>query len=290
MVAPEAKRAVVRFWREEQGLSERRACTLIGLDRSSMRYRARPDRNAELRQRLRELAEQRRRFGYRRLHVLLRREGRAVNKKRTQRLYEQEGLSLHEKRRKKRRSGLRIVMPGPSGPNERWSMDFMSDALADGRRFRVLNVVDDFTRESLAIEPGRSLTGKNVVAVLGRIVAQRGCPAVALSDNGPEFCSRVVDEWAHQAGVRQQFIRPGKPVDNAFVESFNGKLRDECLNEHLFLSIEQARWQLEHWRIDYNRTRPHSSLGNLTPEAYAQLNRVRTTAKPETMRLSVVEN
>ena len=183
MVTPEAKRTVVRFWREEKGLSERRACSLIGLDRSTHRYLPRADHNGELRQRLRELAEQRRRFGYRRLHVLLCREGRAVNKKRIQRLYQVEGLSLRGRRRKKRRAGLRVALPVPVAANQRWSMDFMTDALADGRRFRLLNVVDDWTRECLAIEVGRSLTGRNVIAVLDRVAALRGFPSAIVSDN-----------------------------------------------------------------------------------------------------------
>jgi putative transposase len=280
---------VVRFWRERSGMSERHACALVGLDRSTMRYRPRDDGNGALRARLRELAEQRRRFGYRRLHVLLRREGHLVNHKRTQRLYQLEGLSLRGKRRKKRARGLRIVLPGPARANARWSMDFMMDALADGRRFRLLNVVDDFTRECLAAVAGRSLTGSSVVQVLDAIAADRGYPEVALSDNGSEFCSRVVDEWAHQHGVRLQFIRPGRPVDNAFIESFNGKCRDECLNEQLFVTIDHARSALEHWRVDYNHARPHSSLGNLTPEAYARKHRVGTTTELESLRLSVVE-
>jgi putative transposase len=288
VVTPEAKRAVVRFWREGLGLSERRACRLIGLDRSTQRYQRRADRNTELRQRLRELAEQRRRFGYRRLHVLLCREGQAVNKKRVQRLYREEGLSLRGQRRKKRRAGLRVVLPRPNAANQRWSMDFMSDALADGRRFRLLNVVDDWTRECLAIEVGRSLTGRNVIAVLEKIAMRRGHPASIVSDNGPEFCSRAVDEWAHQVGIKLQFIRPGKPVDNAFVESFNGKCRDECLNERLFLTIEQARTATENWRLDYNRVRPHSALGNLAPEDYAKRARV-GTPEPTKLRLSLVE-
>ena len=288
MVTPEAKRTVVRFWREGIGLSERRACDLIGLDRSTHRYRRRADRNVELRQRLRELAEQRRRFGYRRLHVLLCREGPAVNKKRVQRLYRQEGLSLHGRRRKKRRAGLRVVLPGPVAANQRWSMDFMSDALADGRRFRLLNVVDDWTRECLAIEVGRSLTGRNVIAVLEKIAMRRGYPTSIVSDNGPEFCSRVVDEWAHRLGIKLQFIRPGKPVENAFIESFNGKCRDECLNERLFLTIEQARTATETWRLDYNQVRPHSALGNLAPEDYAKQARV-GTPEPTKLSLSLVE-
>ena len=287
-MTPEAKRTVVRFWREGLGLSERRACTLIGLDRSTHRYRRRIDRNGPLRVRLRELAEQRRRFGYRRLHVLLCREGHAINKKRVQRLYQQEGLSLRGRRRKKRYGGLRVVMPGPVAANQRWSMDFMSDALADGRRIRLLNVVDDWTRECLAIEVGRSLTGRHVTAALDKIALQRSYPIAVVSDNGPEFCSRIVDEWAHRHGVKLQFIRPGKPVENAFIESFNGKCRDECLNEHLFLSLEQARTEIQTWRLDYNRVRPHSALGNLTPEAYASRDRV-SDPEPTKLRLALVE-
>jgi putative transposase len=279
---------VVRFWREGLRLSERRACTLIGLDRSTHRYRRRADRNVELRQRLRELAEQRRRFGYRRLHVLLCREGRVVNKKRVQRLYQHEGLSLRGRRRKKRYAGLRVVLPGPDAANQRWSMDFMTDALADGRRFRLLNIVDDWTRECLAIEVGRSLTGRNVITVLEKIAMRRGYPAAIVSDNGPEFCSRAVDEWAHRVGIKLQFIRPGKPVENAFIESFNGKCRDECLNERLFLTIEQARIATETWRVDYNQVRPHSALGNLTPEAYANRDRV-SVPEPKNLRLALVE-
>ena len=152
----------------------------------------------------------------------------------------------------------------------------MSDALADGRRFRLLNVVDDWTRECLAIEVGRSLTGRNVIAVLEKIATLRGHPATIVSDRGPEFCSRAVDEWAHRIGVKLQFIRPGKPVENAFIESFNGKCRDECLNERLFLTIEQARTVTETWRLDYNQVRPQCAVGNLAPEDYAK----RTRSEP----------
>lgn len=279
---------MVRFWREGMGLSERRACRLIGLDRSTHRYLPRMNQNGELRQRLRELAEQRRRFGYRRLHVLLRREGRVVNKKRVQRLYRLEGLSLRGRRRKKRRAGLRVALPIPAAANQRWSMDFMTDALADGRRFRLLNVVDDWTRECLAIEVGRSLTGRNVIAVLEQVATLRGYPSAIVSDNGPEFCSHAVDDWAHRRGIKLQFIRPGNPVENAFIESFNGKCRDECLNERLFITIEQARVAIETWRLDYNQVRPHSALGNLTPEDYANRARV-GNPEPTKLRLSLVE-
>jgi len=257
------------------------------MGRSSQRYCAVPDPNQGLRQRLKELAEVRRRFGYRRLHILLLREGLKINRKRVERLYREEGLSLRNKRRRKRYAGLRVIQPAPSKPQQRWSMDFMADQLMDGRRLRLLNIVDDFSRECIAIEADRSLTGHRVVSVLERIAQTRGLPESIVCDNGTEFTSRVLDDWAHRFGLKLQFIRPGKPVENAFIESFNGKCRDECLNEHLFFSIEDARNKLEAWREDYNRLRPHSALGNLTPEAFAQQHRVRTTQNQSDMRLSL---
>jgi putative transposase len=260
---------------------------LIGLCRASQRYAKRPERGAELRIRLRELAEQRRRFGYRRLHTLLEREGVRVNVKRVRRLYREEGLSLRQRRGRRRYRGVRVVAALPVRVNQRWSMDFMTDALADGRRFRLLNVVDDFSRECLASEPGRSLTGRHVVEVLQRLIRHRGAPEAILSDNGPEFCSRAVDAWAHAEGVRLHFIRPGKPIENAFVESFNGRCRDECLNEHLFVAIEEARIELERWRVDYNTARPHGGLGKLTPEEFAEKHRVSYPADSKSVRLSL---
>jgi putative transposase len=287
MVTPEAKRSVVSFWRGHYDVSERRCCRLVGLCRATQRYKKRPERGAGLRVRLRELAEQRRRFGYRRLHVLLEREGVVVNVKRVRRLYREEGLSLRQRRGRRRRRGVRVVLPLPVQVNERWSMDFMTDALADGRRFRVLNVVDDFSRECLVAEAGRSLTGRHVVAVLQRVIQRRGAPQAIVSDNGPEFCSRAVDAWAHAERVQLRFIRPGKPVENAYVESFNGRCRDECLNEHLFVTIDEARIALERWRVDYNVARPHSGLGKLTPEEFAAKHQVNYSANSESVRLSV---
>lgn len=286
MVKPAAKREVVGFWRKRFGFSERRACRLIGIARATHRYRRRPDPNTALRERIRELAEERRRFGYRRLHVLIRREGQAVNRKRVERLYREEHLSLRGPRRKKRRSALRIVHPGPAAPNQRWSMDFVSDAFAHGRRFRIFTLVDDFTRESLALEPDVCLTGKRVAQVLDRVVIARGAPEVIVSDNGPEFISRALEEWEYKAGIRHQFIRPGKPIENAYVESFNGRLRDECLNETLFFSIDDARLKLEAWRSDYNSVRPHGRLRQLTPEAYAKLHAATDSNRPG-VRLTV---
>lgn len=280
MVRPAARREVVGFWKERFGLSERRACKLIGIARASHRYQPRPDTNMELRKRLRELAEERRRFGYRRLHVLVRREGLQVNRKRVERLYRQENLSLRGPRRRKRRSGLRIVHPMPTAPNERWSMDFVTDSLFNGRRFRVFTLVDDFTRESLALVPDVCLTGRRVAQILAQVVRERGAPRVIVSDNGPEFISRALEEWEFASGIKHQFIRPGKPVENCYIESFNGRLRDEFLNENLFFSIDDASFKLTAWRIDYNTVRPHGRLGQNTPEAYAKLHREMILNRP----------
>lgn len=207
-------------------------------------------------------------YGYRRLHVLLRREGWKVNHKLVYRIYREEGLEVRTKKRRKRVSALRLVLPAASMPNERWSMDFMADSLHDGRRFRVLTLVDHFSRVSPAIEVGSSITGKHVVAVLERLAKEHGLPRVITTDNGTEFTSRAVDEWAHRNGVKLDFIRPGKPIENAYIESFNGRLRQECLNQHWFASLEDARIKIREWRIDYNRHRPHTALGNQTPEQF----------------------
>jgi putative transposase len=275
VVTPVAKREAAGLIRQELGLSERRTCTVLGVSRSLLQYTPRPDRNRELRERLRVLAEQRRRFGSPRLHVLLKREGWTVNHKRVERLYRQEGLSLRRKHRRKAASHLRVVLPAPSRANEHWSMDFVTDSLTSGRRFRALTIVDDHSRESVAIEADFSLTGHRVTRVLERLAFTRGLPAVITVDNGPEFAGQALDAWAYQKGVKLHFIRPGKPVENAYIESFNGRFRDECLNENLFRTLEEARAIIEAWRCDYNRIRPHSALGNLTPEEFADRDRVR---------------
>ena len=256
--------------REAQGLSERRACRLVGVARTSCRYEPeRQGREENLKARLRILAGERRRFGYRRLTVLLRREGWTVNHKRVYRLYGQEGLQV--RRRKGKRIGAveRQPFTTPTRPNERWSMDFVSDALTDGRKFRSLNIVDDYNRECLAAEVDTSLPGARVIRVLQRLGELRGLPEVLVTDNGPEFAGQALDAWAYQRGVRLHFIDPGKPVQNAFIESFNGKMRDECLNEHWFGTLVEARQTIEAWRRDYNEVRPHSSLGNRTPQEFA---------------------
>lgn len=253
----------------QHAVSRQRVCGLMQLSRSSYYYHARPADDEPLRHALREQAAQRRRFGYRRLGVVLRREGWTDNHKRVFRIYQEEGLQV-KRRIKKHTAKWRGEKPvAAQRPNQRWSVDFMSDQLADGRRFRLLNVVDDFTRECLAVEVDTSLTGARVTRVLEQLCALRGRPERLVSDNGPEFTSQAVDSWAYQRGVQWQFIEPGKPVQNAYVESFNGKVRDECLNEHWFERLDQARAQIEEWRCDYNECRPHSSLGNQTPREFA---------------------
>ena len=231
-----------------------------------------------LRDRLRTLAAERRRFGYRRLHVLLRREGFLVNLKRIYRLYTQEGLTV--RRRKRRRRVPRGVprLPTPTRINERWSLDFVLDVLDDGRRFRILTVVDDFTRTCLAIDVDTSIGGRRVAQVLQRLIETRGTPARLVTDNGPEFISRALDAWAYAHGIELHFIEPGKPNQNAYVESFNGRMRDECLNEQWFMSLGQARETTETWRQDYNAVRPHSALGDIPPEEFEQLTLNRATA------------
>jgi putative transposase len=269
MVRPTGYRQAVGLIRREFELSERRACALLGFPRSSCRYASRRKEPERLAEELRAHAATRPRFGYRRLHVLLKREGWRVNHKQVYRLYRAEGLAVRRKKRRKIAAAIRVPLPTPRAPNQRWSMDFVSDQLATGRRFRTLNIVDDCTRECIAIEVDTSLGGGRVVRALQRLAETRGLPLAIVCDNGPEFTGRALDEWAHHAQVRIQFIRPGKPVENAFVESFNGKFRDECLNEHWFVDLPDARTKIEAWRRDYNEVRPHSSLDNNTPQAYS---------------------
>lgn len=219
--------------------------------------------------RLRDLAMSRIRFGYLRLTVLLQREGWRVGKKLVYRHYRDLGLQMRTKRRRKLASARRVSVEPACQPNERWSMDFITERLEGGRYFRTLTVVDQFTRECPVLEPALSLSGRHVVACLERVAAQRGYPQSITVDNGTEFTSRAMDAWAYEHGVRLDFIRPGKPVENGFIESFNGRLRDECLNTHLFWNIEDARKKLEQWRWDYNHRRPHSALANLPPAAFA---------------------
>ena len=264
---PAQKRAVVRFFRAGFRVSERRACRVAGVPRSTCRYRSVAKDQTALRVRLRDLAAARARYGYRRLHVLLRREGWKVNHKRVYRLYREEGLGIRVKRRRKRVSGPRVLPPPAQRPHERWSIDFLADGLVDGRRFRVLTIVDNVSRVSPAIEVATSLTGERVVAVLERLRRTVGVPDRIAIDNGPEFVSKALDAWAYGNGVQLEFSRPGKPTDNAYVESFNGHFRAECLDQHWFASLEEARQTIEAWRVEYNTERPHRALGQQTPAA-----------------------
>ena len=264
------KREAATWLVGEYEVSQRRACRTLGLGLSTCRYVSRGVDGGEVRKRLVELAEERPPFGYRRLWLLLRREGHEVNPKRIYRLYRQEGLKLRPKKRKRVSRHPRQKLVEPKQVNDRWSMDFMSDQLAHGRRFRILNVVDDCSREALASDAEYSLPGVGVVDVLEAIAALRGYPKQIVIDNGPEFTGRVLDAWAYDKGVELRFIEPGKPTQNAFVESFNGRFRDECLNQHWFVTLADAQRIIEHWRQDYNTIRPHSSLGNLTPVEFAR--------------------
>ena len=271
MVTPAVKRQAVAHLSASYEVSQRRACNLIGADRSSMRYcRRRPD-DAVLRARLRELAVQRRRFGYRRLQILLRREGTRMNHKKLRRLYREERLQVRRRCGRKRALGIRAPLALPQGANQRWSLDFVSDTLTDSRRFRILAVVDDFTRECLALIADTSLSGARVGRELDAIVAKRGKPISIVSDNGTELTSVAILSWSQTMQVDWHYIAPGKPTQNAFIESFNGRLRDELLNETLFISLDHAREALANWKDDYNTVRPHSAIGNVPPAVYAKL-------------------
>lgn len=266
---PAQRRAAAQYAQAQGGLSQRRVCQLVGTARSTVRYRSRRGDDAALRTRLRELAAQRPRFGYRRLHVLLRREGIVVNHKRVERLYREEGLAVHQRKRKAVARMHRGRPPAPQRANEQWALDFLQDALASGRTIRLLSVIDVYTREALALEVDTSLPGSRVVRVLDRLRGARSLPARIVLDNGPELISHVLAQWAHQHGVTLHFIDPGTPVQNAHCESFHGRVRDECLNEHWFLGLGDARQLVERWRQDYNTERPHSALGYQTPAAFA---------------------
>jgi putative transposase len=262
------KRAVTWAVRDK-GYSQRRACGLVGLHPKTYRYASKRTRDEGLRARLRELASQRRRFGYRRLGLLLARQGIRLNHKKLYRLYKEERLSVRKRGGRKRALGTRAPMAIPQDQNLRWSLDFVMDTLVSGRRFRILTVVDDFTRECLGLVADTSLTGPRVVRELDRIIETRGCPRMIVSDNGTELTSNAVLAWQQEHGVEWHYIAPGKPMQNGFVESFNGRLRDECLNEHLFTNLNEVRQIIEAWRIDYNTNRPHTSLNGLTPTEFA---------------------
>ncbi len=269
MVTPEHRRTAVTLAMSTAEVSERRACRFTGFARASQRYQSCRPVRTELRARLLTLATLRPRWGYRRLYVLLRREGWQVNRKLVQRLYREEGLVVR-RRKRKRVAVPRTPLPMPTRANERWSMDFVSDALGNGRKIRALTLVDDFTRECPVIEIDFSLPGERVVRVLDRLARTRGLPTSIRCDNGPEFAGQMLDQWAHANGVVIDFIDPGKPTQNAFAESFNGRLRDECLNESWFVSLADARATIEAWRVDYMVARPHSGLADRTPAEFAR--------------------
>ncbi|MEH3047210.1 MAG: IS3 family transposase [Sphingomonas adhaesiva] len=291
VVTPAAKRQAVAHLQATLGMSERRACAVVGADRTSMRYRSCRADDGDLRSRLCELAQQRRRFGYRRLHILLRRDGITINRKKTQRLYREEGLTVRRRKGRRRAVGARAPSPVLALPNQRWSLDFVHDQLVTGRRFRVLNIVDDVTRECLRAVVDTSISGRRVVRELADLIAERGRPKMIVSDNGTELTSNAVLAWSADASIEWHHIAPGKPTQNGFVESFNGRMRDELLNETLFFTIGQARSILARWVDDYNNERPHSSLGYATPAAFAaQLEQQRAGLTPPVASPALMRN
>jgi len=267
-VAVAARRECVRQL-QGKGLSERQACRLVGISTSVLRYQPGEDGNQPLRERLKELAGQHRRHGYRMLHNRLRNDGWAINVKRTYRLYCEEGLTVRKRRRKKLPVPERQPLIRPEQPNEVWSMDFVFDELANGRKVKTLTVVDDCTKESVQIIADTSIPALYVTRVLDQVKAERGLPKVIRTDNGPEFAGRTMQNWAAKNKVELRFIQPGKPVQNAYIESFNSRFRDECLSQHWFASLSHMRSIIDNWRHDYNHYRPHSTLGYMPPAKFA---------------------
>jgi putative transposase len=282
VVTPRQGRDAATFVQQEFGFGQRRACHVVGIHRSTYRLKSRRPNEDDLRDRLRALAAKRPRFGYRRLTLLLKREGCKVNHKRIYRLYREEGLAVRRKKRKRLVSASRIKPPPVTRANERWNMDFVEDQLSDGRKLRTLTIVDEFTRLCPRIEVDTNLGGERVVRALDELARLHGKPTWLRVDNGPEFIGKALDTWAFKNDVLLDFTRPGKPTDKAHVESFNGKFRDECLNQSYFLSVTDARDIIEAWRVDYNQNRPHSALRGLTPYEFAlQVTAVRSPAAPD---------
>jgi transposase InsO family protein len=253
-----------------QGLSERRALAAVHMSASALRYAPRPDRNGELRERIQALAYRHKRYGVGMIHLKLRQAGLLVNYKRVERLYQESKLQVRRRKRKKVPIAERQPLARPKAANEVWSMDFVFDRSAEGRVIKCLTVVDDATHEAVVIEVERAISGRGVTRVMDRLALRRGLPKVIRSDNGKEFCGKAMVTWAHARGVQLRLIEPGKPNQNAYIESFNGRLRDECLNEHWFPSLLHARTEIERWRREYNEERPKKALGGLTPAAYAK--------------------
>ena len=269
MVSAPARRTLVRQW-VDKGLSERRALSVMRMSASALRYEPRPDRNVELRERILALAQRHKRYGVGMIHLKLRQSGLPVNYKRVERLYQDAKLQVRRRKRKKVLVGERQPLLRPDRANEVWSMDFVFDRTAEGRVIKCLTIVDDATHESVAIEVERAISGHGVSRVLDRLALSRGLPKVIRTDNGKEFCGKAMVAWAHEHGVQLRLIEPGKPNQNAYIESFNGRLRDECLNEHWFPSLLHARTEIETWRREYNEERPKKALGGMTPSAYAE--------------------
>ena len=259
----------MRQW-VDKGLSERRALSVMRMSASAPRYEPRPDRNVELRERILALAQRHKRYGVGMIHLKLRQSGLPVNYKRVERLYQDAKLQVRRRKRKKVLVGERQPLLRPDRANEVWSMDFVFDRTAEGRVVKCLTIVDDATHESVAIEVERAISGHGVSRVLDRLALSRGLPKVIRTDNGKEFCGKAMVAWAHEHGVQLRLIEPGKPNQNAYIESFNGRLRDECLNEHWFPSLLHARTEIETWRREYNEERPKKALGGMTPSAYAE--------------------
>jgi putative transposase len=267
------------------GLSISRACRLVALQRSSYHYKAdKKDNEMDIVKRMKELIERHKSWGYPIIHDILRREGLVKNHKRTWRIYKENNLTLKMRKRHKRASMLRLELAKPVMPNERWAMDFVQDGLWNGRKIRILTILDVFSKECLGLVVDTSINGERVTRVLDWLIITKGCPRVITTDNGPEFAGIALDRWAYNNQVRLDFIQPGKPVQNAFIESFNGKLRHECLNQHYFATIEEAKNIIEAWRLEYNSFRPHSSLNGLTPEEFTKTWRNKNQPKtPETL-------
>jgi len=270
MVRPVVKREAVAHLQARFGLSERRACAIVGADRKMVRYRSRRPPDTELRTRLRDLANERRRFGYRRLFILLRREGELSGINRIYRLYREEGLAVRKRRARRKAVGTRAPILVEARPNARWSLDFVHDQFGCGRRFRILNIVDDVTRECLGAIPDVSISGRRVARELGHIIERRGKPGMIVSDHGTELTSNAILAWCAEHQIEWHYIAPGKPMQNGFIESFNGRMRDELLNETLFHGLAHARAVITNWVNDYNTERPHSALGYQTPVAFAR--------------------
>ena len=267
---PDAKLEAVSYLQATYSVSERRVCSAMAVDRSTIRHESKRPDDAELRDQVKQIASERRRFGYRRIHVLLEREGIHLNLKKLRRIYSEDKLQVKRRGGRKRALGTRRPMEVPAAVNVRWSLDFVSDAFTDGRWFRILAVVDDFTRENLALIADTSLSGARVVRELQTLCEQRGHPKTIVSDNGTKLTSTAVLKWVKETEIDWHYIQPGQPAQNAFIESFNGRLRDECLNETLFSSLRDARYELSRWRDDYNQVRPHSALGNLSPAEFVK--------------------